>query len=124
MAIYKRGDTYHIDFTVGGFYSDQQSVYFTRQDIRYIAPGLNFQFTGNDPVNASSKAAFATVIAHPSDNLNVTAGLRYTNEEKKQDGFVTLNGVAADFETVRAFVPCVETGLADLREQEIGRAHV
>jgi len=84
----KIGD--NVDFTVGGFYSDQKSVYFTRQDIRYIAPGLNFQFTGNDPVNAGSKAAFATVIGHPSDNLNVTAGLRYTKEDKDYT-FVRLN---------------------------------
>ena len=76
----KVGD--NIDFTVGGFYSDQRSVYFTRQDIRYIAPGLNFQFMGNDPVNADSKAVFGTVIARPVDNLTLTGGLRYTDEHK------------------------------------------
>lgn len=79
-----------IDFTVGGFYSDQRSVYFTRQDIRYIAPGLNFQFLGNDPVNADSKAAFGTVIARPVDGLTLTGGLRYT-EEAKDYTFVRKN---------------------------------
>ncbi len=76
----KIGD--NVDFTVGGFYSDQRSVYFTRQDIRYIAPGLNFQFLGNDPVNADSKAVFGTVIARPVENLTLTGGLRYTDEHK------------------------------------------
>ncbi|MEQ1495802.1 MAG: TonB-dependent receptor [Novosphingobium sp.] len=70
------------ELTVGGFYSDQKSVYFTRQDIRYIAPGLNFQFQGNDPVNADSKAAFGTVILRPAPDMTITAGLRYTDEHK------------------------------------------
>jgi iron complex outermembrane recepter protein len=76
----KVGDA--IEFTLGGFYSDQRSVYFTRQDIRYIAPGLNFQFLGNDPVNADSKAVFGTVIYHPVENMTLTGGLRYTDESK------------------------------------------
>ena len=79
-----------IDYTLGAFYSDQKSVYFTRQDIRYIAPGFNFQFTGNDPVNADSKAAFGTIIYRPIDNLTLTAGLRYT-EESKDYTFVRKN---------------------------------
>lgn len=70
------------ELTVGGYYSDQKSVYFTRQDIRYIAPGLNFQFQGNDPVNADSKAAFATVILRPLENATLTAGVRYSDEHK------------------------------------------
>ncbi len=72
----------NVQLTVGGFYSDQRSTYFTRQDIRYIAPGLNFQFLGNDPVNADSKAVFGTVIVKPVENLTLTGGLRYTDEHK------------------------------------------
>ncbi len=98
-----------IDFTLGGFYSDQKSVYFTRQDIRYIAPGLNFQFQGNDPVNADSKAVFGTVIARPVAGLTLTGGLRYTKESKdytfvrkNYDGTVSvflgaLDGVKATY---------------------------
>ncbi len=99
-----------IDFTLGGFYSDQKSTYFTRQDIRYIAPGLNFQFQGNDPVNADSKAVFGTVIARPIEGLTLTGGLRYTKEHKDYtfvrenfDGSVSyflgaLNGVKAVYD--------------------------
>ena len=70
------------EWTVGGFYNKQKTVYFTRQDIRYIAPGLNLQFQGDDPVNANSKAVFGTVILHPTDALTITGGLRYTKEHK------------------------------------------
>ncbi|MCC7461173.1 MAG: TonB-dependent receptor [Gammaproteobacteria bacterium] len=71
-----------LEYTVGAFYSDQKSVYFTRQDIRYIAPGFNMQFTGDDPINADSKAAFGTVIYRPIDGMTLTGGLRYTKESK------------------------------------------
>lgn len=74
------------EWTIGGYYNDQKSVYFTRQDIRYIIPvgnpALYLQFQGDDPIKADSKAAFATVILHPSSQLNVTAGIRYTDEHK------------------------------------------
>ncbi len=79
-----------IDFTLGAFYSDQRSTYATRQDIRYIAPGLNFQFDGNDPINADSKAVFGTVIVQPMDAMTITGGLRYTKESKDYT-FVRLN---------------------------------
>ncbi|MBC7985996.1 MAG: TonB-dependent receptor [Sphingomonadaceae bacterium] len=100
------GDT--IDFTLGGYYSDQRTTYFTFQDIRY-AP-IPLQFIGDDPVNADSLAAFATVIWNPIDPLTITGGLRYT-EESKDYTFVrlspfggpnaflgALNGVVGEFE--------------------------
>ena len=70
------------DVTVGGFYSDQQSLYWTQQDIRYIIPGVPVQFVGNDPVNADTKAVFGTVMLHPAWNMNITGGIRYTDEHK------------------------------------------
>ncbi|WP_321396960.1 TonB-dependent receptor [Emcibacter sp.] len=97
-----------IDFTVGAFYSDQLTTYYTVQDIRYI-PGLLLQFQGNDPVNADSFAVFGTVIASVTDDLTITAGVRYTEESKDYtfvrknfDGttsFVlgTLDGVTAEY---------------------------
>ncbi|MBO9498980.1 MAG: TonB-dependent receptor [Novosphingobium sp.] len=82
------------DLTVGGYYNDEKTTYFTRQDIRYIDYAINgyqqtpttgdfyLQFMGNDPVNANSKAVFGTVILHPTSALNITAGIRYTKEHK------------------------------------------
>lgn len=71
-----------VDYTLGGFISDQKTTYLTRQDIRYIVPGLNLQFLGDDPVKAKSKAVFGTVIVKPTDSLTLTGGLRYTDESK------------------------------------------
>ncbi len=74
-----------IDWTIGGFYSKQTTTYYTQQDIRYIfgpVPALFFQFVGNDPVKADSKAVFGTVIVRPADGMTLTGGLRYTDESK------------------------------------------
>ena len=93
----KLGDK--VEFTLGGFYSSQQSVYFTRQDIRYLsplysaifgpggapwAPGQPYylQFQGNDPINAHSAAGFGTVFYRPTSQLTFTGGLRYSSEHK------------------------------------------
>lgn len=72
-----------LDFTVGGYYNDQRTEYFTFQDIRYAAIPLQFVYApGHDPVNSDSWAVFGTGIWHPIDALTITAGLRYTNEHK------------------------------------------
>jgi iron complex outermembrane receptor protein len=70
------------DLTVGGYYSDQRSTYFTIQDIRYIIPGVPLQFLGNDPINADSKAVFGTAIVRPAEGMTITGGIRYTEEHK------------------------------------------
>lgn len=68
-----------LEYTVGGFYMDQRSVYATSQNLRYagLAP-----FLGDDPVNADTKAAFAHLSWRPVDPLTLTAGVRYTDEHK------------------------------------------
>ncbi|MCW2393597.1 MULTISPECIES: TonB-dependent receptor [unclassified Sphingobium] len=67
-----------IDFTLGGYYSDQKSVYTSFQDLRSSA----LQFQQSDPVNADSKAAFAHISWNPVDALTLTGGIRYTEEAK------------------------------------------
>src|SRR6202012_1964443 len=69
-----------LDLTVGGYYSDQRTTYFTYQDIRYAV--IPLQFIGNDPVNADNWAAFGTAIWHPVEGLTFTGGVRYTHEHK------------------------------------------
>jgi iron complex outermembrane receptor protein len=70
-----------IEYTVGAFYMDQRSRYESYQDLRY--PGNNpLQFQQNDVVNADTQAAFAHVAFHATDQLTLTAGLRYTDEHK------------------------------------------
>jgi iron complex outermembrane receptor protein len=74
------GDT--IDWTVGGYYSDQKTTYYTFQDIRYGPGPFAFQFIGNDPVNSDTKAAFARVSWNPLEAMTISGGLRYTDEHK------------------------------------------
>jgi len=68
-----------LEYTVGGFYMDQRSVYATYQNLRYagLAP-----FLGDDPVNADTKAAFVHLSWLATDQLTLTAGIRYTDEHK------------------------------------------
>jgi len=89
------------DLTIGGYYSDERTTYWTLQDIRYVAiptPGgplglFPLQFIGDDPVNTDSKAAFATLIIEPVENLTVTLGGRYTDEHKDYTFFrYNVNG--------------------------------
>ncbi|MBB5734089.1 iron complex outermembrane receptor protein [Altererythrobacter atlanticus] len=68
-----------LEYTVGGFYMDQRSVYGALQSLRYS--GLD-PFIQDDPVNADTKAAFAHVSWNPIDPLTLTAGIRYTDEHK------------------------------------------
>ena len=85
--------------TVGGYYSDEKTTYYTLQDIRYvgapvppflcvvpetqgICPFFPLQFIGNDPVKTTSKAAFGTLTWNATDALAVTGGLRYTKDYK------------------------------------------
>ncbi|HEX7875079.1 MAG TPA: TonB-dependent receptor [Sphingobium sp.] len=71
-----------LDYTVGGFYQKQKSVYLTFQDLRYAAPGFP-PFIATDTLPAETKAAFAHVAFHATDRFTLTAGLRYTEESKQ-----------------------------------------
>ena len=85
--------------TVGGYYSTQQTTYYSLQDIRYVAAGLPaavcqaigglptptcpiepLQFIQDDPVEVQSKAAFATLIWNATDALTFTGGVRYSKD--------------------------------------------
>ncbi len=93
-----------IQYTVGGFYSNQKTIYYTIQNIGYIVPGAYLTFLGNDPVRANSKAVYATAIVHPGlEGLTFTGGVRYTKEHKdytfvrtNPDG-TPLSGLAGAF---------------------------
>lgn len=96
------------DLTVGGFISDEQTTYFTLQDLRYVAiplptgplPLFPLQFIGNDPVRSKSKAVFATAIIHATEAFTITLGGRYTNESKAY----TFNRFNLDGRTINGFL--------------------
>jgi len=69
-----------LNWTLGGFYLDQRSTYFTTQDIRYAA--IPLQFIGNDPVNADTKAVFANASWEFIPDLTANVGVRYTKDHK------------------------------------------
>ncbi len=72
------GPDNQIEYTIGGFYSDQKSVYTSFQGLR----GSALRFVQSDPVKATSKAVFAQVGWTPVENLTLNGGIRYTKEEK------------------------------------------
>ena len=85
--------------TIGGYYSDELTTYYTLQDIRYVAipagpPLFPLQFLGNDPVKTTSKAAFGTLTWDVTNALSLTGGLRYTKDYKSYTFYrFNLDGV-------------------------------
>ena len=79
-----------LDYTFGGYYFRELTVYGTHQDLWYVLGGPGFDFVGNDPVLAHTKAGFLHTVWHLSDKLNFTAGVRYTKEDKDYS-YVRLN---------------------------------
>ncbi len=69
-----------IDYTIGAFYMKEDSVYAARADDLFIA--AIYDFYTDDPIDASTRAAFAHAVWHVSDRLNVSAGVRDTKEVK------------------------------------------
>jgi len=67
-----------VEYTIGGYYSDQKSTYASSVDLRWA--GL--QFYQNDPVPAETKAVFAHASWNVTDAFTITGGIRYTEEEK------------------------------------------
>ncbi len=72
-----------LQFTVGGFYLWENTTYASHQDLWY--PGIVLDFLEDDPVIAHSKAGFAQAVWHITDKLNLTGGIRYTDEDKSYE---------------------------------------
>jgi iron complex outermembrane receptor protein len=89
-----------IDWTVGGFYYDASSSQEGRVAIDGAGDGpVNpvpffqpFDFTYFEPISVTNKSAFAHLALRPMDGLEVTGGVRYTDDKK-------------DFAYQRALVP-------------------
>jgi len=90
--------------TFGGYYSDEQTTYYSLQDIRYVGVGpiplFPLQFIQNDPVATKSKAVFGTLTAQATDALTLIGGLRYTKDEKNY----TYYRYNLDGKTINAFL--------------------
>lgn len=73
------GSSENVDWTVGAFYLDQNSHYEARVTLNYAL--IDFVH-GPDPTPADTKAAFAQGTWHVNDDLNLTAGVRFSKEFK------------------------------------------
>ncbi|MBN8818311.1 MAG: TonB-dependent receptor [Sphingomonas sp.] len=67
------------DYTIGGFYFDQEGKYTARVDLNYA--GIDFVH-GPDTTPSTSKAIFANGVIRPIEGWSISGGLRYTKDEK------------------------------------------
>jgi iron complex outermembrane receptor protein len=68
-----------LEYTLGGFYFDQNGRYTARVDLNYA--GIDF-LHGPDTTPSTSKALFANGAFHPTSAWTISGGLRYTKDEK------------------------------------------
>jgi iron complex outermembrane receptor protein len=92
----------NINAVLGGYWFEQETDYFSYQDLRYInaAPGVGLfplQFIQPDRTPAQAKAAFGNISWEIVPGLTFDGGLRYTDEKKQYHYFrynpdgVTIN---------------------------------
>jgi len=67
-----------IDLTVGGYYYEGNAV----QGGRNLIGSIGADFVTADDVDSESKSVFAHAIVHVTEDLNVTGGVRYTDDTK------------------------------------------
>ncbi len=81
-----------LDYTVGGFYFREETVYFGHEDLWYAIPTLPgiLNFYQNDPIDAHDKAGFLHTTWHLTDKLEANLGTRYTTQDKEYH-YVRLN---------------------------------
>jgi iron complex outermembrane receptor protein len=78
-----------LDWTLGGYYFNGKGYLFT---YNIISPGLPNETVNlaDDYIPTTSKSVFAHGVWHVTDRLNLTGGIRYTNDEKSYS-FQRLN---------------------------------
>ncbi|MGH8219618.1 MAG: TonB-dependent receptor, partial [Steroidobacteraceae bacterium] len=81
-----------LDYTVGGFYFREETVYFGHEDLWYAIPTLPgiLNFYQDDPVDAHDKAGFLHTTWHLTDKLDANLGTRFTTQDKEYH-YVRLN---------------------------------
>ncbi len=68
-----------VDYTVGGFYFDQDGTLEARVTLDYVA--LDF-IHGPDTTPSTNKSLFLSTTWHVTDRLDLTGGIRYSEDEK------------------------------------------
>lgn len=95
-----------VNFTLGGFYMKEKTALDSRID---IPP---FDFIGRDRVPAKTIAAFGNIDWNVTDQLQLIAGLRYSDQEKTfQFGRLGVPGTVAGFHPDGPpYFPCAQAG--------------
>ncbi len=73
-----------LDYTLGGFYFRELSVYEAHEDLAYVTPtdpGI-YNFLQDDPIYAHDKAGYLHLVWHATSKLDATFGTRYTSQDK------------------------------------------
>lgn len=78
------GSNSSFDYTVGAFYFDQYTDYIARVNLNYAL--IDFVH-GPDPTPATTWAVFGNATWHLNDRINVSAGVRYSDELKDYTHF-------------------------------------
>jgi iron complex outermembrane receptor protein len=73
-----------LDFTVGGFWFEQDGTLEANVNLYYVQ--FNF-IHGPDPTPSSNHAGFAHATWHINDQANLSAGIRYSDDEKTYTHF-------------------------------------
>jgi len=88
-----------VEYTLGGFYMDQDGSYTARVDLPYA--GIDF-IHGPDTTPSTSKALFANATIHPMEDWTISGGVRaswdkktYTYFRSNPDGTVPFQGSLA-----------------------------
>ncbi len=68
-----------VEYTVGGFYMDQEGSYTARVDLNYA--GIDF-IHGPDTTPSTSYALFANATIYPVENWSISGGVRRSWDEK------------------------------------------
>lgn len=68
-----------LDYTLGGFYFDQNGSYTARVDLNYA--GIDF-IHGPDTTPSTSKALFLNATLNPTDSWSISGGLRHSWDKK------------------------------------------
>jgi iron complex outermembrane recepter protein len=77
-----------LDYTLGGIYFKQETVYASRESDPFIPFGTDpfnrptFDFIQHDTTDNEFKGIFLHTVWHLTDKLNMAAGVRYTEQNK------------------------------------------
>jgi iron complex outermembrane receptor protein len=94
-----------VEYTVGGFYMDQDGSYTARVDLPYA--GIDF-IHGPDTTPSTSKALFVNATVRPFDGWSISGGLRRSWDEKTYTYFRSNpDGTVPFREADNLFIPGV-----------------